>query len=342
MKQLNLKNVKLTNNGKQIDVDVKLEIPKTLYKFYALNDYNIKGVENGTIFFSPNNLLNDILEGNFELLWDFENLLKNEKVDTNFRAQLISGINKSKIDFLSWRGIFSMSDDYKNELLWIHYTNEAGFCFEFDVEKLKNFFKVNNGVNHSYFFPISYNDPITKIDFNKYSKFSQINNKQEIDALLPLMYSLAVKEAHWKYEKEWRLLINHQKFNYISDPNHILSDESKKDENNKTIGNVLEIDRDIITKVILAPRFFNNNRFNKHELLDRDIEIFDFKDHREGQNAYKLMKNLHKHYSSSIYQINKVANKSFIEREINTKIEIIDISQHYLKIKKTILNETIL
>lgn len=148
------------------------------------------------------------------------------------------------------------------------------------------------------------------------------------------MYSLAVKEAHWKYEKEWRLLINHQKFNYISDPNHILSDESKKDENNKTIGNNLEIERDIITKVILAPRFFNNNRFNKHELLDRDIEVFNFKLDGEGQKAYKLLKNLHKHYPASIYQINKVTNDNFIEREITTKIEIIDISEYYIKIKK--------
>lgn len=342
MKQLNLKNVKLTNNGKHIEVDIKLEVPKKLYKFYALNDYNVKGVENGTIFFSPNNLLNDILEGNFELLWSFENLLKNEKVDLNFKAQLTSEINKYKKYILRWRGIFSMSDDYKNELLWIHYTNEAGFCFEFDVEKLKNFFKINNGINHSYFFPISYHNPITKIDFNEHIIFSKNNNKEQIDALLPVMYCLAVKEAHWKYEKEWRLLINHEKFNYISDPSHILSDESKKDENNKTIGNVIEIDRDIITKVILAPRFFNNNRFNKHELLEKDIEIFNFKNDIEGQNAYKLFKNLHKHYPSGIYQINKVANETFIQREITTKIEIIDISEHYLKIKKTNLNEAIL
>ena len=100
MKQLNLKNVKLTNNGKQIDVDVKLEIPKTLYKFYALNDYNIKGVENGTIFFSPNNLLNDVLEGNFELLWDFENFKTNDNINLDFRKAITNNNHNFKIDFL--------------------------------------------------------------------------------------------------------------------------------------------------------------------------------------------------------------------------------------------------
>jgi hypothetical protein len=226
------------------------------------------------------------------------------------------------------------SDDYKNELLWIHYTNEAGFCFEFDVEKLKKFFKVNNGVNHSYFIPISYNDPITKIDFNEYSIFSQINNKQEIDALLPIMYCLAVKEGHWKYEKEWRLLLNHEKFNYVSDQNHIISDESKEDEKNIIIGNNLEIDRDIITKVILAPRFFNNNRFNKNEVLENGIEIYNIKNNDEGKLSYKLLYNLRKKFPHSIFQINKVANNDFIDREINFKIEIIDLTANYIKIKK--------
>lgn len=111
------------------------------------------------------------------MLWSFENFKINENINIGFREAIINNNHNFKIDFLCWRGIFSMSDDFKNELLWIHYTNEVGFCFEFDVEKLKNFFKINNGINHSYFFPISYNDPITKIDFNKYSIFSQINKQ---------------------------------------------------------------------------------------------------------------------------------------------------------------------
>lgn len=334
MKPLDLNNVKFTKNGKYVNIDIKIESPKNLYKFYSLNTNNVKGVKNSTIFFSPNNLLNDVLEGNFDMLWDFDNFSKNEDVHENFKLGIIKNTLAYKKEFLRWRGVFSMSHDFKNELLWIHYTNESGFCFEFDVEKLNNFYKTNIGYNHSYFFPISYHNPITKIDFNEYCIFSQNDNEQEIDALLPIMYCLAVKEAHWDYEMEWRLLINHEKFNYVADQNQIINDESKEDEYNKIIGNNLEIDRNIITKVILAPRFFNNNRFNKYELFENGIEIYNIKDNNEGKLAYELLYNLKKHYSDCIFQINKVSNFNIVKREINFKIEIIDVTENYVKLKK--------
>ena len=83
MKPLDLKNVIFSKEGKYIDVQLKLKAPEKLYKFYALNDYSVKSIENGTIFFSPNNLLNDVLEGNFELLWDFESFKNKKKVFEN-------------------------------------------------------------------------------------------------------------------------------------------------------------------------------------------------------------------------------------------------------------------
>jgi hypothetical protein len=335
MKTLDLKEVvKFTNNGNDIRVDIKMKIPESLYKFYALNDYSVKGIEKGTIFFSPNSLLNDIMEGNFGLLWDFNNFKNNDTINENIKSQIVRGGGEHKKNFLRWRGIFSMSDDYKNELLWIHYTNESGFCLEFDVKKLNTYFNTNNGNDHSYFFPIKYNNPIEIIDFNEYIITEKNDEKRSIDVQLPILYCLAVKEYHWEYEKEWRLLINHEKFNYVSEPTHIVDDCTKKDENKKVNGNNLEINRKIVTKVILAPNFFNNNRFNKIELLERGIEVFNFTENVEGQNTQKLLQNLYKHYYSCIYQIEKVVNTNFIEREITKKIEIIDVSESYVKLKR--------
>ena len=335
MKILDLTNLKLTNKGKKINLDFKIDVPKNLYKYYALNEYSVNGIKNGTIFFSPNNLLNDVLEGNFEILWGFENFKNNENILQDFRDRITNGASDYKKDFLRWRGVFSMSEDFKNELLWIHYTNESGFCLEFDTKKLENYFKTNIGNDHTYFFPISYNNPVTQIDFNNYIYFDEKKDNQNIDALLPIMYCLAVKENHWEYEKEWRLLINNQNFNYVSDVNQIIDDKTKADENGKTKGNNLQIDRTLITKVILAPRFFNNNRFNKHEILERGFEVYNFKINEEGNYAKQLLKNIFEHFPNCIFQIDKVVTtQNIVGREITTRIEIIDISESYIIIKK--------
>lgn len=333
-KAIDLCNAKFIRNGKHVNVEIKIPTPQKLYKFYALNENSIKVVAEQTIFFSPNNLLNDVLEGNFETLWNFDNFTKNESINRGFRDEIIYRVSQYKKDFLQCRGIFSMSSNYKNELLWIHYTNESGFCLEFDTEKLSSTFNHNNGKEHSYFFPISYYKPIQLIDFNSYCDCEIIADKQDVNALLPIMYCLAAKEYHWSYEEEWRLLINHDNFNYVSDATNILDDATKDDEKDKVNGNNLDIDSSLITKVILAPRFFNNSRFNKQQVLGRNIELLNFKDNEDGKQTQKFLLNLQKHYPNCIYQIEKIANLNLIERNITTKIEIIDISERYVKIKK--------
>lgn len=336
MKILDLKNVTFqkSESSKYLDVAPKIEVPQYLYKFYALNKFSVTNIEANNIFFSSANQLNDVLEGNFELLWDFENFKKNKNVYPDFQEKIIRGSDGFKKDFLRWRGIFSVSEVLNNELLWIHYTNEAGFCLEIDTLKINDVFQTNSGLNHSYFYPISYHDPVTKIDFNDYAEFTEVNNKQHINALLAIMYCLSVKEIHWAYEKEWRLSINNEKFNYQSDLNDIISDEKKEFEGNKAKSNNLEIDPNIFNKVILGTRFFNNNRFNKVEKFQDNIELYGFKNNEEGKFAQRLLKSLSKNFKDSVYQINKVAANNIISREINLRIEIIDIQDEYVKIKK--------
>ncbi len=116
-KTLDLNNVRFTNISGVVDVDIKIPTPKNLYKYYSLNKNSVSGLENSTMFFSQANLLNDILEGNFEILWDFEKFKKSDLTQEH-KSFIIKNISTYKEKFLSWRGIFSMTNNLKNELLW--------------------------------------------------------------------------------------------------------------------------------------------------------------------------------------------------------------------------------
>lgn len=332
-KTLDLDNVRFTNNNGVVDVNIKIPAPKNLYKYYSLNKNSISGLENSTIFFSQANLLNDILEGNFELLWDFEKF-KKSNLKQEHKTDIIENISIYKKEFLRWRGVFSMTNNLKNELLWIHYTNESGFCLEFDSDELISFFNLNNNINQDFYFPISYPKKIKQVDFNELYFNNEVTGF--IDIKLAILNCFAVKENHWDYEKEWRLMLNREKFNYFSEPTLILDDKTKEEEIDKLKGGNIEIDRKIISKIILAPLFFNNSRFNKHEkIIDKfEYEIFIFKNSEDGKLAKQLLINLKKHYFDKIYQIDKIVVDKEICRDIRFKIDIIDIGDSFVKIKR--------
>jgi len=334
IKILNLKNVSFTNNNGKIEVNNKIKIPVNLYKYYSLNKNNINCIKNSTLFFSQANLLNDILEGDFEKLWNFESFDKNTNILAEHKDYIKSRIPIYKKDFLRWRGVFSMSDNSKNELLWIHYTNESGFCLELDSNELISSLNLNNKSNQDFYFPITYCKTIKQVDFNRL--FIDIKETKRIDIKLAILNCFAIKEYHWRYEKEWRIMLNRKKFNYFSEPTIILDDKTKLEEIDQLRGGNVEISRDVIKKIILAPLFFNNSRFNKCiKIYDKfEYEIYFFKNSEEGNLAKELLENLKNHHSDKIYQIDKIVKDKKICRDLKFNIKIIDIGDNFVKIKK--------
>lgn len=247
-KLLSLENTsfELSNNSKNIEINVNLDEPKKLYKYYSLSDYSLKGLKKSTLYFSHSNLLNDVMDGNF-MLWDMTKFIEKYKKDKCIKYELDNEIKKSILKqitkpFLECRGVLSLSDTYKNELLWAHYTNETGFCIELDTIKLKNNLYENNLENDYFFFPISYGK-LKQIDFSEYINYEveQKNSKfcsKKVNAMLPILYCFAQKDYTWKYENEWRILLRHKKFNSVSFPIDIINDEQKK---TKTTENMVAI-----------------------------------------------------------------------------------------------------
>lgn len=345
MKPLNLKNVKFTNIDGKIHVEIKKDLPKNLYKYYSLTDYTVKAINESTLYFSQANLLNDMLEGNFDLLWNFNKFNQNKNILETIKKQIVNDLPNHKKVFLKWRSFFSMCETYNNELLWIHYTKETGYCLELNAEKLSNHFKINNQENNCYFFPISYPKVLKQIEFNDfiniYDEIGTQKTQKIIDVNLPIINCFAVKECHWDYEQEWRIMLKDSKFNYVSEATVILDDKSKQYEKDMQIGGNIEIPRNMVERIILAPLFFNNSRFNKFEEVKDGknlFEIYNFKNDKSGQLCKDFFLSIKKHYPNKTFQIIKMVNEDeIVYRDIKYKIEIIDIGNNFIKIKKNIL-----
>lgn len=101
-------------------------------------------------------------------------------------------------------GIFSMTQDPLNELMWAHYgENSNGIAIGFSVEE------DNLLTNKDKCLKVSYSDKLPKFDADGFlletSFFANGSNKQQIafnDSTL--LKAISTKSKSWEYEKEWR------------------------------------------------------------------------------------------------------------------------------------------
>lgn len=191
-------------NGKfQIIPDVEYEIPSTFYKHYALNENSVDSLTNTYIYATHPNQLNDRLDCHEQLI-DFDtpeiirkyfckyetiaDLLKipDEQLFNKENRKLFQHIFK----ILTYQnfGIFSMTENLDNILMWSHYAQNSGFCLEMDI----TFFPFK----YSGPFPINYQEHISPIALSGIPPGSAIAAQTNI------------KKDVWKYEKEWRLLVH--------------------------------------------------------------------------------------------------------------------------------------
>lgn len=354
-KELNLENVKFINDGERVETKLNIDKPSQLYKYYSLNNYSIGGLEKGSIYFSHVYLLNDIIDGELNLLWDFQDFVKNKKSDLKKIIQIPPNADEDKYieqfikrqiipAFLGYRGVLSLTGSYKNELLWAHYCNEKGFCLEISTSKFEDFLKNTKGDENYCFFPISYGSPLKQINFDKYALIKKekgdfgngLVERNEVDVKLPILYGLATKDKHWEYENEWRILLRDIKFNGIPHPLQIIDDYQKEIENDLKSGGNVKIEQQVIEKIILAPLFFNNDRFNQKIEVDKkkNIVIYNIKKNDEGKLTKRFLETLKNNFCDKIFMIDKFSKDKSIERDITYRIDIIDIGNNYIKVQK--------
>lgn len=163
----------------------------SVYKYRSGTDRDIEALINNQFYASNMEKLNDIHEGkiiiNNQEIKLFDLLVKN--TPSTFNISIKENL-ENLIQIYKNSGVYSLSKDYKNELLWAHYSNShKGFCIEYNFDILKQY-----PCNEDNFFDI------------KYSENVPIINLGSIFDISILKKSFVTKKLNWKYEDEIRIL----------------------------------------------------------------------------------------------------------------------------------------
>lgn len=241
------------NSGKlffQITNHLKPIKPKTLFKYYSLNDYNIDALINGYIYATHPNDFNDVFD-------TFFNIIKFDNPDINYSfltekmnyssekaTEKLNDQNHIAKNFkdIIYReiGVVSLTSDDDNLLMWSYYTNHKGFCLEFDYSKFDFTF---HGP-----FPINYIKSLSPL-----SLIEKFNNSLE----LAMLVQSNIKFEGWKHEDEWRIL--------VEAPCEMISPFQKIGHNRKFKYSV-----EAIKSITLGMKFFD-----LHNQVDKIINVND-------------------------------------------------------------------
>ncbi|MFA6138159.1 MAG: DUF2971 domain-containing protein [Sulfurimonas sp.] len=164
-----------------------------VYKYRSGSVRDIEALMNNQFFSASLESLNDIQEAKIKInnteIDVFDLLLKSpisQSVDNSFKNILESFINEAKK-----YGIYSLSKNYDNELLWAYYSNaHQGFCIEYDLDILKQC-----QLNQEFLNDVEYHKDMPVIKFN-----DMFEPKDLIKRFL------ATKSIAWKHEEEFRVI----------------------------------------------------------------------------------------------------------------------------------------
>jgi|GEM_PF-4169074 len=178
-------------------------IPETLSKIYALNDFSLDALLNSYVYATHPSEFNDLYDCHEQLIIydddqmistflqpalpqpEIERLLREKKSEIQKEIQpIFRDIMYRKI------GVFSMTSDPNNILMWSYYSKHEGFLIEFNYKEFP--FKFYGA------FPVNYQEEIHPI------------NISECDGSpgIPILYQTNIKHKGWEHESEWRLLID--------------------------------------------------------------------------------------------------------------------------------------
>lgn len=330
--QLDKISIESKDQDVKIVINDDIKIPDLTYKYYHFNSNSLNSIKNETAHFGHSYTMNDLMDGNF-LLWDFEEFLvdylKERNVEMEFKEEyhkhLIRTLSK---DFLKNIGYFCLCENFTNDLLWTHYTNERGFCVEYNTKALLS----NFDSYQKYFVPVNY-DELEPIDFKKHSLKIIKDGKITVEANIPLFYCIVNKEMFWCYEKEWRIIIRAENFNAVTHPLEFVHETIDKLQNNAIKNRNLKINDSCITKIILSIYFFDNSRFEISQESSDQI-IYRFKKNVINNDLKEFISVLMNRYNNNIYQIDKFLENGKIVRDIKYKIEFLRITENYCEIKR--------
>ncbi len=161
-----------------------------LYKYRSGAERDIEALMNNQFYASSMEKLNDTQEGKILIhnqeIKLFDLFVKNSA--STFDISIEKDL-ENLIKIYKNSGVYSLSKDYKNELLWAYYADShKGFCIEYDFNVLKQY-----PCNEDAFFDVKYSKDV-----------SIINLGNMLDS--SFKKSLITKSMNWKHEEEIRIL----------------------------------------------------------------------------------------------------------------------------------------
>lgn len=326
------------NEEDEIEVIPKIKIPKKLYKYYSVNNNSLNSLIDKKVHFSHPYTLNDLMDGNFQLL-DLDDIYKNyisraknKNISLhNFRKFLY----QQSSEYYKHIGVYCLTDSYANNLFWPHYTFEQGFSIEYNTDKFLHSFK-----NEIKILPITY-EKLKSINLDKYTREKKIiaNGKLGINTNinLGLYYTLSYKDEIWKYENEWRIILKKKNLGELSHPLNAINDGDYNKELKNLKNRNISIEPESIEKIILSNLFFHKSRFNHQMRIDNlDHYFFRKKDAENFTLLFSFFKEMEMNFNNKLFQIDRQFLRDTNEfiTKITYKIKIIAINEDKIIIER--------
>lgn len=201
--------------------NIEFIIPQKLNKYYSVNDNLYNVISNHSCWFSKPSDFNDPFDCNLdvsigkndeEVIDNMEKssmlqLLREElsQKDDDVKIagarlinkphtikRIINEVHKYYID--QNIGVFCLSEDPKNILMWSHYADShKGICIEFDIKR--------GGFFYNNLLPVQYKKHYPKFELSDYQK-------EENMMFTMHQQAICTKSVLWQYEKEWRVIVD--------------------------------------------------------------------------------------------------------------------------------------
>jgi hypothetical protein len=207
--------------------DEELQSGKYLFKYCKFDINALQIIINKTLYFSSPDKLNDPLDSQFDLKIkspqyfseETREIIRESTSDLSEEIRELLRDAGSKLGHITnqerlfkeyftyiqntYSGVCCFSQTHSDNLLWTHYADQAkGLCFAFDKEKLHESIHKNlNGSNYRMMHDNVTYKGVKRLDL-------RINKIGEFDYTSAHLFS---KTSHWKYEKEYRFVLEKNK-----------------------------------------------------------------------------------------------------------------------------------
>lgn len=176
--------------------------PKKLFRYMRFDEYWKKNIFEGQVFLSPANRVNDpfdclvyinhklYAEKMYEIVKRIfpkvDDKILHEEVD----AEIDGDLDKRLYEMKNSLRIACFTENYLSPLMWAHYADShKGFCIEYDLRKLAYDYRWG-------LLPVIYSN-------KRYDATKALTTRDSNIAMNPYFF----KSSHWKYEKEWRMVV---------------------------------------------------------------------------------------------------------------------------------------